>query len=381
MILVNFKGRFTASDKMVQTELWATMASQGLVDTVQPDTVVRSPWYIQFMQSIAAWVASLFVLAFTVTFFGLFFDGLDTLFATLVGVVYNCAAIVIYRNNIGRRLFINQMALALSLCGLLSLAYGLTEWFDFDNGISWYLVFFSVLLMNWLIVEHYSHQFITSFGMIACAVGVSYELRLLEILPAVLSLGFTIIWLNDTKYAALLSRLNALGYMLAIWLVLIQLPLLLADTLLLQHSDFPILATWSNPLSIITTLIIAVALFANILRSLTTQLNCKQSVLCIFGLVLLALLSLPMTGLLTAVLILIVGFYVGERGIFILGILGVISFIAWYYYSLQLPLLDKSIWLIALGIGLLVVKVVSSKVFPATAIQEATSIENEADCQ
>ncbi|MGM8892335.1 DUF4401 domain-containing protein, partial [Psychrobacter sp. 1Y1] len=91
-----------------------------------------------------------------------------------------------------------------------------------------------------------------------------------------------------------------------------------------------------------------------------------QGLISMLVMVLLAALSIPMVGLLSAVLILIVGFYVGERLIFSLGLLGIVSFVAWYYYSMQVTLLEKSIGLLALGVILLVAKLLLGKILPNT---------------
>ena len=366
MLAELFKGRFNANNQQTQQALWAVISAQDAAkndasEQALPELGLSTPWYIQFLQSIAAWVASLFTLAFTITFFGLFFDDLDTPFATLAGASYCVVAIAIYRSNQSQQLFVNQMALALSLCGLLSLAYGLSGWFEIDDGIAWYVSFGMVLLLHWLVINHYSHQLIMSFAMIGCAVALCYQLQILEWVPAIFSVAFSLLWLNHNRAVWLFGRLSALGYMLAVWLVLVQMPLLLADASWLNHNDLPILASWSNPVSVMTTLAISLYLLVTILKTLAVPLNSVHGILCFIGAILLALLAIPMTGLLSAVLVLLVGFYIGERLIFSLGIVGILSFIAWYYYSLQLPLLDKSMWLVGLGVILLLVKILVSK--------------------
>ncbi|GIU52381.1 hypothetical protein TUM4438_44970 [Shewanella sairae] len=366
MLTELFKGRFNANNQQTQQALWSVVSAQDTAkndasEQALPELGLSSPWYIQFLQSIAAWVASLFTLAFTITFFGLFFDDLDTPFATLAGASYCVVAIAIYRSNQSQQLFVNQMALALSLCGLLSLAYGLSGWFEIDDGIAWYVSFGLVLLLHWLVISHYSHQLIMSFAMIGCAVAICYQLQILEWVPAMFSVAFSLLWLNHNRAVWLFGRLSALGYMLAVWLVLVQMPLLLADASWLNHNDLPILASWSNPVSVMTTLAISLYLLVTILKTLAVPLNSKQAILCFIGSILLALLAIPITGLLSAVLVLVVGFYIGERLILSLGIVGILSFIAWYYYSLQLPLLDKSMWLVGLGVILLLVKIAVTK--------------------
>ncbi|MCG9729391.1 DUF4401 domain-containing protein [Shewanella sp. Isolate13] len=356
-------------NKGAPAKLWSRLAAEGLTcQNEMPKPLQTTPWYVQLLQTFAAWVASLFILAFSITFFGLFFDGLDTGFATLVGITYAGLAVYLYRVSATKSLFLNQMAFALSLSGLLSLAYGMTDWFSpslgGEIGLAWYFTLACILLLHWLSIEHYSHQCVMSFSVIACLVGIGYELELLELLPVLILLLFVAVWLNHAKTAKHFARMNALGHMLGLWVILIQLPLLGNQTLLLDHDKFPVLAQWSNGLSVAITLVTLLVLVVRIFRSLSLSFSSKPGLLSVVAMLLLAGLSIVMTGLSSAVLVMIMGFYVRERAIFLLGLVGIFSFITWYYYSLQLPLLEKSIWLVALGSLLILVRLLLVKLVP-----------------
>ncbi|GIU07748.1 MULTISPECIES: DUF4401 domain-containing protein [unclassified Shewanella] len=367
-------------------KLWSSLFKLNLTSQDEfPEEEDRSPWYIQFMQSVAAWIASLFILAFGISFFNLFLDDLDTGFAAVMGIFYTALALVIYRTLADKQVFLNQMAFALSLCGLLSLGYGMTDWFSHINaevfGLAWYLTFGGILLIQWYLIEHVSHQYVMSFGMIACLVGACYELGLLELVPSLIMILFAGVWLNHSKTAKHFAAMGALGYMLALWLVLIQLPLLISQSNFSNHGEFPHLAQWSNSLSVISTLIIALVLLSRILKPLSISITSKQGLSIIVALFALAGLSIVMTGLSASLLVLLIGFYIRERLIAVLGIVGMLSFIAWYYYNLQLPLLDKSIWLVALGLLLLFAKLVLNKLQPAelplSGLQNIESLGNK----
>ncbi|ABZ77001.1 conserved hypothetical protein [Shewanella halifaxensis HAW-EB4] len=357
-----------------EAKLWSEFVTQNLTrQDNMPETVQPSPWYIKLMQTFAAWVASLFILAFSISFFNLFFDDLDTGFATIVGIFYSGFGILLYRLRAAKSLFVNQMALALSLCGLLSLGYGMTGWFadslGENIGLAWYLTFGGILLLNWFWIGHASHQYVMSFAMIACLVGAGYELSLLELMPTLIMLLFAIVWLNHGKSGRHLARLSALGHMLALWVILIQLPLLAnhstaSQSVLITGDNLPILATWTNVLSVVTTLIVLVILLVQILRSLPLSLSSKQAQISALAILLLAGLAIPMTGLSAAVLVIMLGFYVRERAVFFIGLTGLLSFIGWYYYSLQLPLLEKSLWLISLGALLILAKLLLTWLLP-----------------
>lgn len=360
--------------------IWKRLMTEGATSQNEiPGVLQLTPWYIQLMQTFAAWIASLFILAFSITFFGLFWDDLDTGFATAIGFFYGGFAVFLYRLSAGQTLFISQMAFALSLCGLLSLGYGMTDWFS-DNlgtnlGLAWYFTFGAILLINWFLIEQYSHQCVMSFGVTACLVGMGYELRLLELLPMLILLLFVGVWLNLGKTAKHFARMNALGLTLALWVVLIQLPLLASQSRLLDSSEFPVVAQWSHGLSVGITLLILAGLLVKIFRSLLLSVNSKTALICALGMLLLAGLSISMAGLASAAVLMVVGFYVKERAVFFLGVAGIFSFIGWYYYSLQLPLLEKSIWLISLGLLLISVRLLMAKVLTKERKQGINSDE------
>ena len=362
--------RFFSSSKSDLNKLWSNLLKLKLTTQNEfPEIGDSSPWYIQFMQSVAAWVASLFILAFSISFFNLFFDDLDTGFATAIGVFYSALALVIYRTISSQQLFLSQMAFALSLCGLLSLGYGMTDWFSHvqgvELGVAWYATFGGILLIHWYLIEHTSHQYAMSFGMIACLVGASYELGLLELVPSLIMILFAGIWLNHSKTGKHFAAMGALGYMLALWLVLIQLPLLMSQSGFFNRDEFPHLADWANTLCVSSTLIILVMLLSKILKPLSLSLSSKQGLSSVVAMFVFAGLSIVMTGLSVSLLVLLIGFYVKEKFIAVLGIIGLLSFMVWYYYNLQLPLLDKSILLVALGLLLLLAKLVLHKLLPA----------------
>lgn len=362
--------KYFSSSESELNQLWTSLLNRKLTTQDDfPEIEDSSPWYIQLMQSVAAWVASLFILAFSISFFNLFFDDLDTGFATAVGGFYSVFALVIYRSISDKQLFLNQMAFALSLCGLLSLGYGMTDWFSLvhnkEIGLAWYVTFGAILLLQWYLIEHTSHQYAMSFGIISCLIGASYELGLLELMPTLIMILFAGVWLNHSKTGKHFAAMGAFGYMLAIWLVLIQLPLLINQSDLFGRDEFPLVAEWANVLTVISTFMISVVLLSKILLPLSVSLTSKQGASISVAMLVFAGLSMVMTGLSASLLVLLIGFYVRERLITALGLMGILSFIAWYYYNLQLPLLDKSIWLAALGVLLLLAKLLLNKLQPA----------------
>ena len=104
--------------------LIAALRERGLVSAdaaPEPDDAER-PWFVSLLLGIAGWAAGLFALAFLVTFFEL--NSLKPLLT--VGVVLLGIAWVLY--VVSRRLvFVDQLALALSIAGQVALAFYLSD--------------------------------------------------------------------------------------------------------------------------------------------------------------------------------------------------------------------------------------------------------------
>ena len=77
-------------------------------------------------------------------------------------------------------------------------------------------------------------------------------------------------------------------------------------------------------------------------------------------------------GLMTGVMIVLLGFAASNRVLLGLGIIALLFFISSYYYLLQNTLLDKSITLLILGVILIIGRSIMTKLLPEEKNIEGT---------
>ena len=87
----------------------------------------------------------------------------------------------------------------------------------------------------------------------------------------------------------------------------------------------------------------------------------RNKLMVILATILIGLLSIVMSGLSVAVLMLLLGYFYNERKLVIISVCALLAFIGMYYYSLHIDLFDKSLWLMASGIVLLMLRFAISK--------------------
>ena len=178
---------------------------------------------------------------------------------------------------------------------------------------------------------------------------------------AALAAAVVLLWLHESRLRA--SRWGgpwtALAHGLAVGLA-IPLTVLLVRELtdvgwLLGGSStrlgaFLALPTWVTvALALLAAWVIAVA-FAEQGHSLAG----REGILALAGLALLTALTLQVPGLLAGLLLLVLSHLRGDRALHVLALLYVAGFLFAFYYQLHVPLLTKSLWMLAAGTLLLV---------------------------
>lgn len=98
---------------------------------------------------------------------------------------------------------------------------------------------------------------------------------------------------------------------------------------------------------------------------MAVPIHSSRHIVCVLGLVLISALSLPMQGLSTAVLLILLGHYGHEAWLKGMGIASGLVFAAGYYYSLETTLMLKSLYLMGLGGVLIIARLLMWRFFPS----------------
>jgi hypothetical protein len=151
-------------------DLYIALSKRGLIaESQQPPAnqewdVNASPWYVQVLVGFSAWLAGILLLAFIVLELG------DTLFrneswGTLIaiGVIACAAAAGLYATAGARLQFAEQFALAISIAGQCAIALGLGER-EGSRTAFWGMLAVEIVLI--LVMKNKLHRFLSSLGAV-----------------------------------------------------------------------------------------------------------------------------------------------------------------------------------------------------------------------
>jgi uncharacterized membrane protein len=158
-----------------------------------------------------------------------------------------------------------------------------------------------------------------------------------------------------------------LGYAVAVSLLLVNFMLSeVSDTMELPNVLMALSSSLSDYLAIVISLLSALWLINQIYNQLHSASNAdsnqvikvrpRNKLMVILAAILIGLLSLVMSGLSAALLMLLLGYFYNERKLVVISVCALLAFIGMYYYSLHIDLFDKSLWLMTSGIMLLLLR-------------------------
>ena len=337
---------------MTAAELWERLRAGGLVEGDRPEPgPAASPWYVRAMLGVAGWIGALFLLGFVGSVFALLTS--DTAFALVIGAACCAGAFTLFRIFDGNDLA-GQFALAVSLVGQVLLIVGLTEWLEAGE-TPFFLAIAAIQAGLALAVANFLHRVLAAAGAaLALALAIN-QMALHGLAAPLLCAGLALVWLEPRLWATRGALWRPIGYGLV-------LALLLVETFRLFGAEY-----WlglprekAGPLALYGPLA-GRALTAAVLVGTAALLSRREGfapaspafLAAVGSALLFGLLSLMAPGLASATLILLLGFAAGNRLLAALGVLGLLGFVAHFYYSLQSSLLVKSGVLAATGLALL----------------------------
>lgn len=341
--------------------IWSRLQGAGIVSGEQPpaDATVHPPWFVRAMMGAAAWFAASFFLPWLVLLVGattLRGGGYVFLGLVLCGAAVAMFRAVAVREGAKPQVFLQQLALVVSLSGQASFAFGLFEWAPHGRTIVWLLllvlaVFETVLT---LLVADALHRILASGAAGAALAWALLDLHLPGIASAVVAAGFTLAWLNETTQPARAEPVRAVGYGLTLAFCAVSaweatlggMVRELAGTTAQALAGRTQGAQWAGHALLGAILLYAAWRIAARYPGLAVATRTR--------LMLLGLAAIVMgwfaPGLAAALLVLILGFANGNRLVLGLGCLGAAASLGWYYYNLELTLLAKSGVLVISGL-------------------------------
>lgn len=337
-------------------EAWARLAAAGLVEGEEPPArVPGSPWFVRVMLGFAGWIGALFLLGFGGALFSSLFD--KALLALLIGSILCAAAIFLFRLR-GDNDFVGQFAFALSLAGQALLLVGIGNLFDtWTAGIA--LAAAVVEAALFFLAPSFLHRVWTAGAAALAVVFALASWHVSFLAPGLLTAAFAWVWLRELEEPRRGELWRAGGYGLTLAAVV---TLFLLD--LFSEAVLPVGARPEGTLLLVLgpylgAAVSGAALIYAVVRLLDRErvpLSSGPARTALAGAALLALATLAAPGLAPAIAILVLGYANGNRVLTGLGILVLLGYLSYYYYSLETTLLLKSALLMGVGSALLVVR-------------------------
>jgi uncharacterized membrane protein len=352
------------------TQLFSQLHQEGLVapgfdiNKIEIDDEARSPWFIRILLGGSAWIASILFLVFV---FG--FLRIDSKEAMLVTGTIMCILGIIFSRNTIKNEFLNQLVLVISFAGQVMFIIGLGEMFSWFrrsdvNFYLWIFLFEAVLIA---FNRNFLHIFVSgviAIGMLYLTVYQEKMFQGIDILIILTTIAVIFIWFSETLWIGRSQAkiLRPIGYACTISLLfLIILPSSLGMHMFWLHGKI-IGGTISKTGIIVTAFLLAYML----LHHYKMERNVPISIIIFGSILLIAIPSWQAPGILIALIVLVLGFYRGNRVLIGLALPALAFYLSAYYYSMQETLLTKSIYLMATGAAMLLARYVLLRYFWST---------------
>jgi hypothetical protein len=312
----------------------------------------RGPWFVAALQSLAGWLAAIFLIGFALEVVRL---RSDTGLLSAGGLACAAAAVAAW-SGAARSAFVEQLILALSLAGAALASVGLVGLAGGPNHPAAALAVLTFVLLLVLANPTFVHRLLMSLAAVAVLHWLVYLLHIpyaVQGLVVLFGTAAATLWLHESHWTC--PRWNALVRPLAYALAL-ALPGMLWLSALQQALDPNLVRLvtgraafapwWLAGLGLAGVLgYVAWEVMGEWAGTEAAAVRLRIAVAVALG----AAVVHRAPGVLAGLLLLVLGFQRGNRLLQGLGVLALLAYLAAYYYSLELTLLAKSAVLAASG--------------------------------
>lgn len=294
----------------------------------------ESPWFIKILQGFGGWLGAIFLVIFTGMLIEDYIRNDDTSYL-IIGLILTVLTIFISFKEI-KSYFLNQFILALFLTGQGLVLFWIMETFEVNYTTVLILISFFQGL-SYFFIKNYAAKFITSlfsittFSMLISSYGYSFT-----VLPLLFFTAFILLFKfidNPISFSSTITLLISPFISFKLWMDFSN----EIDGLILLNNSFYYYLLQSGILSVLLILLLFKLFNFNLLKAL-----------CIG--VIAGIINFFIPGIVIAITIMFLGFYLSNRFLAGLGILSSLFYLSYYYYDLQVTLFSKSIILILTGI-------------------------------
>lgn len=325
-----------------------TRLSQAGIPLSEHDSKVSPevPWFVRLLQAFSGWLAAFFLLGFVAL---AAMPVMDSAAASMgLGLIMIATAFALL--SAARHDVLEHLALAVSLVGQLLVAWAWVMTWDASASLWWPLLVLQVVLA--LVMPSYMHR---TFSACAASLALYMALAMIALEQStswLVLLALTLLWLNEFRWPGRIRNVQAWGYGLLVGLLILQGVAHSGQPLWIQFEDHRV-GTWGWLVPWLNTVLSALTLALLLHRVFKTQPRHWSA---FAGAVALLLVSLYVPMVVQGVVVLLLGFAIGHRLLFGLGVLSLLVGTGSYYYWLDTTLLIKALTLLVIGVLLLVLR-------------------------
>jgi hypothetical protein len=349
--------------------LWQRLCDAGLAEGAVPEpSGPPSPWYVRTMLGVAGWLGALFLLGFVGIGLSFVFE---TELAALVAGAACCGAAFVIFQRAGRNDLASQFGLAVSLAGQVMVVYGLSDLVG--NSSESAVFFFDVAVFEAalaLCLANFVHRV---WSTLASMIALGYAMNILDLPVAatgVVAAALAVLWLAEPDWAPRGALWRPVGYGLALALLQFDAVPLLGIGRWVSRTDGPDPSWihWIGPILVGAVLVYTVG---RLLARHGVAASSRTGGMVLGGATAVALATLNAPGVASSLLVLLLGFAGGNRTLHGIGVLGMLSYLTYFYYSLDATLLAKSAALGGTGVVLIALWAGTRALFGSAPDREA----------
>ncbi len=331
-------------------QTWATLLDAGIVEGEALEySSIESPWYVKIILAFSGWLASLFLLGFVGVAFSFVLESQVTSFIVgglMIAVAYKFLGMC--KNE-----FYEHLALSISLAGQALVIWSFFELIKEDRALFWILI--ATLQAGLaLVMPNFTHRVCSSM-----AAGITLSLSLMTLNVPFLTSGIIMLaaswlWLNEFKYPRQIKSIRAIGYGLILALIPLNSKQFVNEMASLLFRNNHNAESWVQPwMGELLTSAVLLYVVWQLLQRYHLSAGSLYSKVAIIGALILCALSMEAQGITVGVIIILLGFAASNRVLQGLGIVSLLYYISFFYYSLNITLIEKALILLIMGLTML----------------------------
>lgn len=330
---------------------WAVLHDAGLTQGAAPASLTpESPWYVKILLAASGWLAALFVFAF----FGIAFNGIfdGAMAASTVGALLLGGAFALLRQS--RNEFAQHLALTTSLAGQGLILLGIINASGEQSGAALWLAALALQIALTVVMPNFIHRVFSAFAAAFALDMLLWQLGFPYVAGRLVLFLLIGCWLHEFHHPQRIRVMQAIGYGLALSMLYQQAAFLFHRNIIGWLFDRSAPDMLTRPwMMMVLTYAALLYLAWQLLKRYNQPIFSRTSVIAWSGTLLFCVVSSQALGLITGVVILLLGFAASNRVLMGLGVISLLGFISMHYYLLSSTLLEKSQALLLVALVLL----------------------------